>query len=118
FMAILVAVLGILGLASFTVVQRMKEMAIRKVLGASVPQLLMILLKQSTTLFLISLLIAVPLNYYVMNDWLEGFAFRINLGPFAYLLAASIVMVTSWVVLGSYALKSLKANPASTLRSE
>ncbi|WOK08305.1 ABC transporter permease [Imperialibacter roseus] len=118
FMAILVAVLGILGLASFTVAQRMKEMAIRKVLGASVQQLLMILLKQTTLLFLASLLIAVPLNYYVMNDWLEGFAFRINLGPFAYLLAAGIVMVTSWVVLGSYALKSLKTNPARTLRSE
>ncbi|WP_416865068.1 MAG: ABC transporter permease [Imperialibacter sp.] len=118
FMAILVAVLGILGLASFTVAQRMKEMAIRKVLGASVKQLLMILLKQTTLLLLASLLIAVPLNYYVMNDWLEGFAFRINLGPFAYLLAAGIVMVTSWVVLGSYALKSLKTNPASTLRSE
>lgn len=118
FMAIFVAVLGILGLASFTVIQRMKEMAIRKVLGASLPQLLLLLLKQTTVLLLISLVAAIPLNYYVMSDWLEGFASRITLGPLSYLLAVLIVMAASWLVLGGYALKALKTNPARTLRNE
>jgi len=118
FMAIFVAVLGILGLASFTVIQRMKEMAIRKVLGASVRQLLFLMLKQTTILLLIGLLIAVPFNYYIMNDWLQSFAFRISIGPGIYLLAAFIVLVTSWLVSGSYALKALKTNPAKTLRNE
>ncbi len=118
FMAIFVAVLGILGLASFTVIQRMKEMAVRKVLGASIAQLLLLLLKQSTVLLLISLVVAVPVNYYFMNNWLEGFAYRINPGPLAYLLSVLIVIATSWLVLGSYALKALKTNPARTLRNE
>lgn len=118
FVAIVIAVLGILGLASFTVVERMKEMAIRKVLGASVGQLLTILLRQSTLLLLISLAVAIPLNYYVMSDWLEDFAFRIDIGLLVYVLAATLVMITSWLVLGGFALKSLKTNPAKTLRSE
>ncbi len=117
-MAIFVAVLGILGLASFNVIERMKEMAIRKVLGASVRQLLLLLLKHTTILLTIGLVIAIPINFMVMSDWLEDFAFRISLDAWTYLLATLIVLVTAWVVLGAYSLRAVKANPAGTLRNE
>ncbi len=116
--AIAVAILGILGLASFTVIERMKEMAIRKVLGASIRQLLFILLKQTTVLMLIGLAVAVPVNYYFMEDWLADFPFRIELNFLVYALATMIVMASSWLVLGSYTLKMVKANPSQTLRDE
>lgn len=116
--AIAVAILGILGLASFTVIERMKEMAIRKVLGASIQQLLFILLKQTTLLMLIGLAVAVPINYYFMEDWLADFPFRIELNFLVYVLATVIVMASSWLVLGSYTLKMVKANPSQTLRDE
>lgn len=116
--AIVVAVLGILGLASFSVVERMKEMAIRKVLGASVRQLLFILLKQTTILMIIGLVVAVPVNYIFMEDWLASFPFRIDLNFLVYLAATLIVMSTSWLVLGSYTIKMVKTNPSETLRDE
>ncbi len=116
--AIIVAILGILGLASFSVIERMKEMAIRKVLGASVRQLLMLLLKRTTLLLTIALVIAIPVNYFLMNDWLADFAHRIEVNFMVYVLATLIVMITSWLVLGTYALKSVKTNPSKTLRSE
>ncbi|MDW3196536.1 MAG: ABC transporter permease [Cytophagales bacterium] len=116
--AIAVAILGILGLASFTVIERMKEMAIRKVLGASIRQLLFILLKQTTILMLIGLAVAVPINYYFMEDWLADFPFRIELNFLVYVFATLLVMASSWVVLGSYTLKMVKANPSQTLRDE
>ena len=116
--AVVVAMLGILGLASFSVIERMKEMAIRKVLGASIRQLMFILLRQTTLLMLIGLVVAVPVNYFFMEDWLAGFPFRIELNFVVYLMATLLVMATSWVVLGSYTIKMIQANPSQTLRDE
>ena len=117
-LAIIVAVLGILGLASFSVLQRMKEVAIRKVLGASMLQILNVLFRQFTIMMLISLVVAVPINYYLISDWLNGFAFRVDINVLIYLLAGVLVLVSSWLVLGSYAFKAVRANPADTLRHE
>lgn len=116
--AIAVAILGILGLASFTVIERMKEMAIRKVLGASIKQLLVILLRQTTFLMLIGLAVAIPVHYYFMEGWLADFPFRVELNFLVYVLATLIVMASSWIVLGSYTLKMVRSNPSQTLRDE
>lgn len=117
-LAIVVAILGILGLASFNVIQRMKEVAIRKVLGASTLQIMTILFRQFTIMMLISLAVAVPLNYYFIDNWLNGFAFRVDVNVVIYLVAGALVLFSAWMVLGGYALKAVRANPASTLRHE
>lgn len=117
-LGITVAILGILGLASFSVIQRMKEVAIRKVLGASVVQILVVLFKHFTIMLLISLVIAVPVNYYFIDDWLNGFAFRVNVNLLIYLAAGLLVLVSAWLVLSSYAMKAVRANPANTLRHQ
>lgn len=117
-LAILVAVLGILGLASFSVVQRMKEVAIRKVLGASSRQILQLLVKRFTIILVISLLIAVPVNYYFMSDWLDSFAFRIDVNLLVYFFSGLTVLAVSWVVLGAYSMKAIRSNPVKTLRHQ
>lgn len=117
-LAILVAILGILGLASFTVLQRMREVAIRKVLGASAVQILYVLFRKFTMMMLISLTLAVPLNYYFIDDWLNGFAFRVNINLLIYLGAGVLVLMATWTTLGGYAMKAVRSNPASTLRHQ
>ena len=117
-LAIIVAVLGILGLASFSVIQRMKEVAIRKVLGASTIQIMSLLVRKFTIMLIVSLLVAVPFNYYFISDWLNTFAFRIDISILVYVLSGLTVLVVTWLVLSGYALKAVKANPANTLRHE
>ncbi|MCB0314224.1 MAG: FtsX-like permease family protein, partial [Calditrichaeota bacterium] len=86
-LAILIACLGLFGLASFTVAQRTKEIGIRKVLGASVANLLMLLLKEFALLVIVANLIAWPLAWYGMNAWLGDFAYRVDIGWWVFALA-------------------------------
>ncbi len=77
-LAVMIACLGLFGLSSFTAEQRSKEISIRKVMGATVSQVLMLLSKDFTRLVIISFIIAIPVTWYGMNKWLEGFAYRVN----------------------------------------
>ncbi|RKQ49298.1 putative ABC transport system permease protein [Roseivirga pacifica] len=115
-LAIIIASLGLFGLASFTVRQRLKEMGIRKVLGASVQQIVMILSRKFTLLVIVAFAIAAPLTYYFMSDWLSSYAFSIKLGLGVFI----IVGVGSWLIaLLTVSLQSIrvaKSNPVKTLR--
>lgn len=117
-LAIIIASLGLFGLASFTVRQRLKEMGIRKVLGASMQQIVMILSKRFTILVSIAFIIAAPVTWFFMNDWLSGYAFNITMGFGVFL----IVGVGSWLMaLLTVSLQSIrvaKSNPVETLRVE
>jgi putative ABC transport system permease protein len=117
-LAILIACLGLWGLASFTTSQKLKEIGIRKVLGASVGSIMSLLSWQFLKLVLIASVIGLPLTWYGISEWLGGFAFRINLGW--DLLVVPVVILTL-IALGTVSLQILKGasvNPARVLRSE
>lgn len=117
-LAIVIASLGLFGLASFTVRQRLKEMGIRKVLGASVGQIVMILSKRFTVLVLIAFIIAAPVTYFLMGSWLDGYAYKISMGIMVFL----VVGIGSWLIalltVSFQSLRVAKSNPVETLRIE
>jgi len=118
FLAILIACLGLFGLASFTAEQRAKEISIRKVMGATVPQVMVMLSTSFTRLVIIAFLVGTPIAYYGMHRWLEGFAYRIDIG-FVSLLAGGIAaLLISWFTISFQAFKAARANPVGSLRSE
>jgi putative ABC transport system permease protein len=116
--AIFISCLGLYGLISFMAVQRNKEVGIRKVLGASVGNIVYLLSKEFTVLILIAFVIAAPIAWYFMHKWLENYTFRIPLGIgiFAMTIIASIII--AWLTVGYRALKAAMANPVKSLRTE
>jgi putative ABC transport system permease protein len=117
-LAILIACVGLFGLAAYTGNQRTKEIGVRKVLGASMGSVVILLSKDFTKLVLIAFLLAVPLSWYVMNNWLESFAYRINLGVGVFLLAGLTAVVISWITVSYQSIKAAIVNPVKSLRSE
>ncbi len=117
-LAILIACLGLFGLASYTAEQRTKEIGIRKVMGASVWSVVMMFSKGFTKLVIIALLIAIPISYYAMNQWLDDFAYRIDIGPTTFLIAGVIALLVAWITVSFQSFKAATANPVKSLRSE
>jgi putative ABC transport system permease protein len=117
-LAIAIACFGLLGLSAFNVLQRTKEIGIRKVLGASVPSLLILLSKDFVVLVLIALVIAVPATWLAMDSWLRGFAYRIGISWWMFALAGAMAIMVALLTVGGQALKAAVANPIGALRSE
>ena len=117
-LAVLVACLGLFGLASFTAEQRTKEIGIRKVLGASVPDIVTLLTKEFSRWVLLSNMIAWPVAYFATNRWLQNFAYRTRIGPWVFLLAASAALFIAMITVSFQALKAATANPAIVLKYE
>lgn len=117
-LAILIACFGLLGLSAYNVLQRTKEIGIRKVLGASVQHLVFTLSKEFLYLVLISLLIAVPLTWWVMDSWLQDFAYRISIQWWVFALAGVLAVAIALLTVGIQALKAAVANPVNSLRTE
>ena len=117
-LAILVACLGLFGLASFTVTQRTKEIGIRKVLGASIPDLIFLLSKDFMTLIIIANIIAWPVVYYTMNAWLQDFVYRIQLGIWPFLLGGVLSLVIAMLTVSSQTVRAAISNPVDALRYE
>jgi putative ABC transport system permease protein len=113
--AILVACLGLLGLTAFTAEQRTKEIGIRKVLGASEGNLVLLLSKEFMFLILISFIIAIPVSHYSLNTWLEDFAYRIDLSWLTYLMAGIITWIVALFTVGFQALRAATVNPVDSL---
>jgi putative ABC transport system permease protein len=118
FLAILIACFGLLGLSAYNVLQRTKEIGIRKVLGASVQHLLVLLSKEFLLLVFISFFVAVPVTWWVMNNWLQDFAFRINIRWWVFLLAALLATLIALLTVGFQAFKAAISNPVKSLRTE
>lgn len=117
-LTIFVACLGLLGLAIFTADQRKKEISIRKVIGASVPRLVGMLSAEFLKLVLIALVIASPLAWWVMNQWLEDFAYRIDIEWWMFAIAGFLAIAIAMLTVSSQAIKVALANPVDRLRSE
>jgi putative ABC transport system permease protein len=117
-LAIFIACLGIFGLAAFTAEQRTKEIGIRKVMGASIQNIVEILSRIYLKLIIIAVLFACPIGYVLMNKWLTNFPFRANIGVIVFILT---IVVTLIIVISSVSYHSIKAamtNPARTLKYE
>jgi putative ABC transport system permease protein len=117
-LAILISCLGLLGLAVFTTEQRRKEIGIRKVLGATVPALLVIVSKEFLTLVALALLIASPAAWFMMNKWLESYAYRTTIAWWVFALAAGISVAITIFTIGFQSIKVALANPIKSLRTE
>lgn len=116
--AILISCLGLFGLASFTAERKLKEIGIRKVLGASVTNIVMMLSKDFTRLVGISILIALPIAYYFMDQWLEKFAYKIDLSAWIFIATAVISLLIAWLTVSSQAIRAANINPAKCLKDE
>ena len=117
-LAVIIAALGLFGLASFTAEQRIKEIGIRKVLGANVAQILALLGKGFTILVLIAAAIAAPVAYFGMAQWLEGFAYAGPIQWSPFVIAAGFGLLIAWATIGYQILKAARANPVDSLRYE
>jgi putative ABC transport system permease protein len=117
-LAILVACLGLFGLASFTTIQRTKEIGIRKVLGASVSGILKLLYQEFATLLVIAFVIAVPLAWLTIGNWLQGYAFRINIHWYYFVLPFIVILVVALLTVSFQSIKAAIANPVKSLRTE
>ena len=118
FLAILIACMGVLGLSLYSIQQRIKEIGIRKVLGASVFSITTELLKEFIKPVLIAAFIATPLSWYSINKWLQDFAYHIQINWTVFVLTTLIVLVLAILTMGIQSIKAAIANPVKALRSE
>ncbi|MGL1888483.1 MAG: ABC transporter permease [Reichenbachiella sp.] len=116
--SIFIGCMGLYGLISFIAINKTKEIAVRKVLGASITSILIIFSKEIVSLTFIALFIATPIAYYVMNLWLEEYAYRITLGYEYFLLSFLITLVIALITIGQRAISTALINPADTLKDE
>lgn len=116
--AILIACLGLFGLATFTAERRTKEIGIRKVLGASVASIVRLLSGEFLKLVLIGVVIASPIAYYFMNNWLQGFAHRVDIVWWYFAIAALVGILVAFLTVSSQAIKAALMNPVKSLKSE
>ncbi|SHJ44711.1 ABC-type transport system, involved in lipoprotein release, permease component [Maribacter aquivivus] len=117
-LTILISCLGLFGLASYMAENRIKEVGIRKVLGASVTTIVTLLSKDFLKLVAISILIAIPIACYYMSNWLEEFDFRISISVWVFAIAGGLTLVIALVTVSFQAIKAARANPVKSLRSE
>jgi len=117
-LAILIACFGLAGLSAYNILQRRKEIGIRKVVGASVQQLLTMLVSDFLRLVIIAFLISIPLTWLLMNKWLQGFAYRINIGWLVFAIAGFVITIIVIATISFQAIKAATANPVKSLRTE
>src|SRR5258706_5887566 len=116
--SILLACLGLFGLAALAAVNRTKEIGIRKVLGASLSGIVGLLSKDFLKLVVIALVIASPLAWYFMHNWLQGFAYRINIGWYVFAITGIVAVLIALLTISLQAIKAAVAKPVKSLRSE
>jgi putative ABC transport system permease protein len=118
FLSIVIACLGMLGMATYTAERKMKEVGIRKILGADYLSVALLLSKGFMTILLVSILIGAPLSYMANNIWLQNFPNRVNFGLGTLLLGSSILLVLGLITIGSQSIRASRSNPVKTLRME
>jgi ABC-type antimicrobial peptide transport system permease subunit len=116
--AIIISCLGLYGLVSFMAVQKTKEIGVRKVLGASVGNIIYLFSREFTLLIIVASVIAIPVARYLMNKWLENFVFRIDISAIYYIAAVIITVLVAWIAVGYKSVKAALANPVKSIRTE
>lgn len=117
-LAIFVSCLGLFGLSAFSALQRNKEIGIRKVLGATVPNILLLLSREYVILISIAVVVGVPLTYVAMDSWLNNFPYRTNMDWSLFAASACIILVVALLTVAYQTIRTARANPSSTLRDE
>jgi len=117
-LTVLISGLGLLGLAAFSAEQRTREIGVRKVLGASVVQITTLLSKDFIRLVIIALVIASPIAWYLMQGWLQQFAYRIHLQPWMFVVSALIAVATAAMAIGLQTVTAAIRNPVTALKIE
>jgi putative ABC transport system permease protein len=117
-LAIIISCLGLFGLVAFTAQKRQKEIGIRKVIGASVNNITVMLTKDFLKLVIIAVIVAFPLSWWAMSQWLQGFAYRIDIGAGVFFIAIVSIVVITLLTVSFQAIKAAIANPVKSLRSE
>jgi putative ABC transport system permease protein len=117
-LSILISCLGLFGLVAISVKKKTKEIGIRKVLGASETQITALLSRNFAVLILISFVLASPLTYYLLSNWLEGFAYRIGINPLLFFVGGFIAMAIALLTISYHTVRSARANPVDSLRYE
>jgi putative ABC transport system permease protein len=117
-LSLVIACLGLFALVSYTVERRSKEIGIRKVLGASITNILSMLSAEFLILVALAAIVAVPVGYYFMNEWLTGFAYHVSLNAFMFIAAGALVLVVAWATVSLRTFRAAASNPVQSLRSE
>jgi putative ABC transport system permease protein len=117
-LAILISCLGLFGLTAFTAQKRQKEIGIRKVIGATVPNIVLMLSRDLFRQVLVAIFIAVPISWWIMNQWLNGFAYRIPMGIGVFLIAGFSIISITLLTISYQAIKAAFRNPVASLRAE
>ncbi len=117
-LAILISCLGLFGLAAFTGERRKKEIGIRKVLGASVGQIVLLLTRDFTRLVILAIILGLPVAYLLLRNWLERFEYRITLQPAFFVIAGALLLVIAWITVSSQAWKSALVHPGESMKEE
>jgi ABC-type antimicrobial peptide transport system permease subunit len=116
-LAIFICMVGLFGLSTFAAQERIKEIGVRKVLGASVAGIASLLVKDFLQLVLVAIILASPVAWFIMNKWLQDFAYRINISWRVFVLAGLAAMLIAFITVSTQAVKAGLANPAESLRS-
>jgi putative ABC transport system permease protein len=116
--AVIISSLGLIGLVSLITVQRTKEIGIRKVLGASVAGIVQLISKDFLKLLLIAIAVSIPLAWSIMNDWIQGFAYHVNISWWVFALASSFSLMIALIAVCLQVIKAATANPVNSLRTE
>ena len=120
-LAIVIASIGHFGLAAYTTLQRKKEIGIRKVMGSSIPGIIRLLSRDFGKLILISFILAIPLTYFVMAEWLNGFAYKLNflsVFPVAILISGFLAFLIAFITVSYHSVKAAISNPVDSLHCE
>jgi putative ABC transport system permease protein len=118
-LAVFIACLGLYGLSAFTAEQKTKEIGIRKVLGASITQILILMSREFTKLVIISFLLGVALSYFAMREWLNDFAYRININnPTIFIIAGIVSILIAWITMSVQSFAAARSNPVKSLKEE
>ena len=117
-LAIIIACLGLFALTAFTAEQRTKEIGIRKVLGASVRSVVLMLSKDFSRLVLIAFVISSPLAWFAVNWWLEGYTYKVDMNVFVFLIAGIVAFVIAITTMGYQAFRAANVDPVKSLKSE
>ena len=118
FIAILVSCLGLFGLATFTATQRVKEIGVRKVMGATSGQIVVLLSGELMKLVLVALVIAIPLSYFGMQNWLSDFAYRIDVDWTIFTIAGGLSLFIAFLTVSTQTLRAAVRNPVDSLKTE
>ena len=115
---IIIACLGLFGLASYTTERRTREIGVRKVFGASIERVLRMITWEFLVLILISFALSIPAVWFLMNDWLQNYVYRISLGPLVFLWTILLILVPTALTISYQSYKAATANPADSMREE